>query len=459
MGSIISSGIGSGIDIDSLVTRLVDAEGAPRKLRLDRTEAVAQGRISAFGTVRSALATLRTSLASLKDLGLMQARSATLSSPDYFTVTTTSSAAAGAYDIEVVQLVSAHKLQSGPFAGGRDTVVGTGTLAITVNGGTANVAIDSAHQTLAGIRDAINADANNPGVTATIVAANDGARLILTSNTAGADYAIRVTSADAALQGLVYDPGVTENLTQVRAAADARILVDGNAVDSATNVFADAIDGVTLTVSKANEPGVTTALTVALDRSATAKTIGEFVKAYNALLTSTKGLSAYNADTKKGGLLLGDSTVRDIGISLRREMGGVTAAAPAAVQQLARIGISFAVDGTLTVDATRLESTLAGDFAGVAQLFAGTDGLGQRLDALLGQYLDTGGLLDARTKGLEQSIKDVASQRTVLQERLAQVEARLRRQFNGMDTLVAQLRNTGDFLTQQLTALTKSTRN
>jgi flagellar hook-associated protein 2 len=351
-----------------------------------------------------------------------------------------------------VRLAQAHKLASGPYATS-DTVVGEGTLTLTVGGTSTLITIDSSNHTLAGIRDAINGASDNPGITASLVTANDGVRLVLSSRDTGAASAITVTQSGT-LGALVYDPGGgTTSLTQLQAAQDARVVVDGFTYDSASNTVTGMLEGVTLTLLKANVPGETTTLTVGEDRDAARKSVDEFVRAYNALVNGIRGLSAYNASTKSGGPLLGDSTLRGFNLGLRQELGIAAASAPEGFRLLAQVGITLKVDGTLEVNSSKLTAALDGGFDAVGSLFAATDGVATRLDALLERYVQSDGAIQARTDGLSASIKDITRQRDALDRRLQMVEDRLRRQFTAMDTLVAQLRNTSSFLTQQLAGL------
>ena len=112
MGSIVSSGIGSGLDVSSLVQQLVQAEGGPKTLRLNAEEAKVQAKLSALGTLRSALASFRDTVATLKDAAKFQGRQVSLWTPDFIAATASSAAVPGSYAIEVEQLAAAQKLQS-----------------------------------------------------------------------------------------------------------------------------------------------------------------------------------------------------------------------------------------------------------------------------------------------------------------------------------------------------------
>src|SRR5688572_25822056 len=169
MGSIISSGVGSGLDVAGLVQKLVQAEGGPKTLRLNAEEAKVQAKLSALGTLRSALATFRGTVTTLKNIDKFQGRQATLSTPDFVKATATSSAVPGTYAIEVQQLATTHKIQSGSGIAAATTVVGTGTLHFEITDQQFDVVIDAEHNTLAGIAAAINDSAVGAKVLATVI--------------------------------------------------------------------------------------------------------------------------------------------------------------------------------------------------------------------------------------------------------------------------------------------------
>ncbi len=460
MGSIVSTGIGSGLDIESLVKQLITAEGAPTSTRLDTQEAKIQAKLSAFGSLRSAIDTLSTSIASLKDLSRFQARAVSTADDKILTATADSTAVPGTYQVEVERLAQAAKLRSGPYASG-DTVVGTGTLTLKLGTSTIVLTIDSTHNTLGQIRDAINAVTGSPGITATIVTGTDGAHLVLTGAQTGAANAITVTQADGdgGLAGLVYDPANSiTNLTQLQAAVDSRVVIDGLALEGPTNSVTSAVTGLTFNLAGVSDPDATTTIGVTFDKAATTKAVNDFAKAYNALFSGLKQLASFDATTKVAGPLLGDSTLRDFMTAVRRSFTS-NVSTGTTYTNLSQIGLSFGFDGTISVDATKLGTAIDGNFDAVGKLFASTDGIATRLDKVVSQYTTSGGLIEARTKGLQDSISDIADQRTALQTRLDSLQTRLRSQFNAMDTLVAQLKSTSNFLTQQLSASAAATIN
>src|SRR5215831_15345981 len=115
-GTITSNGTGSGLDVQGIVQKLVDAEGAPTTSRLDAAEADVQAKISALGSLRSALSSFQDSLSKVQDIATFEGRTVTLSSEDFFSATASSSAVPANYAVEVEQLAQAQKLQSTAFA-------------------------------------------------------------------------------------------------------------------------------------------------------------------------------------------------------------------------------------------------------------------------------------------------------------------------------------------------------
>jgi flagellar hook-associated protein 2 len=232
------------------------------------------------------------------------------------------------------------------------------------------------------------------------------------------------------------------------------VLIDGVLATSATNVVSGAIAGVDLTLTKVNDDGETTALSVAYDQAGAAKTIDGFVKSYNALVDSLKALTGYNVETRQGGPLFGDSGVRNIVDQLRRELSASVAGLSGPFTTLSSIGITAQLDGKLAVDTADLGAALTEDFDALGELFAKEEGgVAVRIDALLNEYLATQGVFDSRTSGLKSTIDSINDRREALNERLAELQARYTKQFNALDGLLAQLQGTSNFLNQQLSQL------
>ena len=454
MASISSTGIGSGLDIAGIVQSLVAAEGQPVETRIAQQEARAQAKLSAFGGLKAALAEFRDKLEIMKTADRFLVRKAISGNEAAFTVTAGTDATPANYSIEVVQLAQSQRLTSGAFADST-AAVGTGTLTLSVGSATADVEISAENNSLTGIRDAINAATDNPGVSATIVNADSGSYLILTADDTGAEQQITVTQTggDGGLAALEYDPGNgLTSLTESVAAQDALIRIDGLDVRSDSNVFAGAVQGVTITAA-AETGGATESLSVVNDTDATKQLVADFVESYNALIDVVDAITDYNAETEIAAPLIGDSTVRGIRDQIRRELSTAVKQIDADFSMLGEVGVEVQLDGKLSVNDDRLSTVLSEDFAKFGDLFSTTDGFGVRLFDLAEGYLDSDGIIETRSKGIETTIEGLADERDSLNERLASFESRLLRQFNALDSLLAQLQSTSNFLTQQLANL------
>lgn len=436
--AISSSGIGSGLDINSLVTQLVAAERAPAQNQLSTRKTRLSTQLSAIGTFRAAMATLQDKLAGLKSGGAIGKLAATSASTDHFTATAAGSAVAGRYDIEVVALAQAHKLTSAPYVGGASTALGAGDVTIDVGGDDFTVTLSPSANTLADLRDAINNASDNSGVTATLINETNGTRLLLTSKTPGEDHEITVTSTLA-------------TFTEQQAAQDAHIRVDGYDVYASSNQISDAIDGVTINLAKAN-PGSSYALDVALDNKATSDAVQVFVNTYNAALNTINTLSKYDPKTEVAAALNGDGMVRGAAQQLRQVVSASVSGA-GSFSHLSELGITTQADGTLKLDSSKLASALASDRDSVQKLFGAEDGVATRLDAVLERLVGDDGQVETRNDSLQRQLDDVADRQDALDFRMTRVEARYRAQYTALDSLLAQMQTTSNYLSQQLASL------
>lgn len=446
---ISSTGIGSGLDINSIVTSLTTAAGLAQNTQLSDRKGVLTAQVSAYGTFKSALETLQAALTNLQTPSTLAGRTATLSDSKVASGSAASSAIPAQYSLQVQSLATAASLASQPVANGT-SVVGTGTLTIAVGGSSASINIDSSNNTLAGIAAAINAAPNNPGVSATILTTAQGARLVLTGSTTGAANTITVTQSggDGGLAALSYDPanGVT-NLTQTQVAKDANFSVNGFAATSPSNQVTAVISGVTLNLLGTTALNTPATLTIGNDTSGAQTSIGTFVTALNGLITSIHSLTSYNPATQTAGPLLGNATLESFQNQLSNVLDQVKAGNSGAVTSLASLGIAANPQGTFDTNSDRLGNALTASLASVGNFFGGKDGIATQLNKLINQYAQAGGLLASINQGLQSSLADVAKQQTALNARLATYSATLTREYNAMDTAVALLKQTQTYLT------------
>lgn len=453
MAAITATGVGSGMDLSSLVDSLVAADRAPQELRISRQESGAKAKLSALGTVTSALDSLQRTLATLKSGSAFNARTATSSKPDVFTASAASDAAIGSYDIEVLSLASAHKLVSNAFAA--DQALGAGSLRIAMGDKTLDVTIAAGEDTPAMVAAAIQKAADRAGIelNASAVTADDGIHLVFSAGEAGAGNAIRITrsSGAASLDALAYDPGNLVCLIEKVPATDAQVRVDGLLRTASGNTVPDLVPGLSLTLKQA-APGEIHTLAVAGDGNAARSAMQAFVNAYNVAVASIATTTKYDASTKVAAALNGDGMVRSAAGQMRNALGAALSAAGELGVGAGQLGITTKTDGSLVFDGAKFDATLAANPAAVTKALGG-EGLAASLDKVLTGLLGSEGALRARSAQLNNLVTDAGKQRDRLDTRMADVEKRYRAQYAALDSLVAQLQNTGSFLSQQLASL------
>jgi len=438
MGSLSSPGIGSGLNVNQLVSQLVAAERAPQERRIARQEADARGDLAAFGQIRGVLTALQAAANGLHGGGGAVGRRANVEQGAGFAASAAASAALGRYSIEVAALAAAQKRQSAAVAETAD--LGTGTLTFTVGSDSFNVTLGST-TTLAQLRDAINTATGGRGLSATVVRGDAGSVLVLNAANAGSAGAIGVASSGSI-------DSFAAGLAVTTPAADAVVRVDGVTRTAPGNRLTDLIAGITLDLSRA-EVGRSYALDVAADTSGVQAGVQGFVAAYNAALAALRTASAFNPANRSAGPLVGDSLVRGLQQQLRGLVGG-------AFSELAALGIRGSKDGSLSLDSAKLAEALSANPAAVAAVFDrnAIGSLGARLAGQLAGAVEPGtGQLEARTKSLNDRLRGLLSDRERLDVRIGRVEDGLRRQFTALDGLVAQLQSTQSFLTRELARL------
>jgi flagellar hook-associated protein 2 len=459
MSTVISStGIGSGLDINSIVTSLTTAKAAPETNALNRSKTSFTAEVSAFSTFNTALATFQATLATLQDSTKLASRTATLADTTIATATATSSAVAGQYSIQVQNLATAASLSSQPVASATSNV-GTGTLTIAVGGASTSITIDSTTNTLQGIVAAINSAPNNPGVSASIITTTAGARLVLSGTATGAANAIQVTQSggDGGLAALQYDPANgLNNLKQTQAALNANFSVNGYAATSTGNQVSGVISGVTFNLLKATAANTPTTLTVGNDTQGAQTSISTFVAALNGLQTSIHSLTGYNASTQTAGPLLGNQTLLSFQNQLSKILGQVNSGISSGPNSLAALGITANTQGTFSTNATTLGNTLTASVDSVTKLLSGPNGIATQLNTFVTQYTQAGGLLDTISNSLQASLTNIAKQQADLTARMAVYSATLTAEYNAMDTAVALLKQTQTYLSQAFNTNTGS---
>jgi len=443
VGLIQASGIGSNVQVDKIVTAIIDAQKKPATQRLDVEESKTQASITALGSLTSALDAFKTSLSALSSASDFSKRTATSLYTSFVNVPPGATATPANFSVDVLAVAKGTRLESGLLASSTSTV-GSGNLTFTAGANTFSVAV-GATDSLATIRDTINNAVDNFGVNANIINGNSGSILVLDSSITGAANELSVTNDNASL-----DP-ISSNLTIPTGfnAADAQINVNGQTVTNSSNTFTSAIQDVTITAVQKTTASID--LTVSTDTSNVSSAISDLVTKFNDLSKNIATISS--SDPKAPGVFSGDAGIRILDRSIRRALTDSVTGLTGNVNSLAEIGITTNQDGTLTLDSAKLNTELGNNIGDIQQIFTSTNGIAPSLTTLIDQYTSSTGILSDRTTSLNNKLTSIGDERLQLSTRLTKLETRLRAQFGAMDTLVAQLNSTGQFLTQQLANL------
>ena len=439
-----SPGIGSGLDVSTIVGQLIAIEQQPI-VRLGVQEVELQTQLSALGKLKNSLSEFRDAMDALGDLTKFQVFSATSSDEDVFTASASSTAAKGVFGIQVDRIAEHHRMASSiTFADIDTTLVGTAGDKMTIQVGTTSFEVDFGGKTLAAVRDAINDATDNASVTASILTDNTGNRLILSADDTGSTSALSVSYSGVdpfTLQTLNADRD--GDLTFTAADLDAQLTIEGQfTVTRTSNSISDVIQGVTLDLVSAG----TSTVTVDRDLDAVQNSVQEFVTTYNSLFGTIDELRNDVLRTESTSLISLESQLRAV-LNTEAAVGGQ-------FSLLFEIGVSTSRSGTLELDTEILSSALATDFEGIGNLFADpTVGYAARLESLADGFLDVDGFIDAREVSLGNQIDDIGDRRADLEFRVQSIEERLLAQFTALDVLLTRMNTTSTFLTQQLDVL------
>ena len=441
MGISSSVGVGTGLNLTSLVNQLVAAEGQPVYTALDKREKLATASVSALGSIKSALSTFNDALKSLNSTSNLASLQATVADSSRLTATASASAVPGNYSMEVQSLAAPASLTtSASNASAALDSSGNGYLQIAPRSGAAWHLSIAATDTLANVRDKINSASDNPGITATVINADNGAHLVLTSTKIGTAGSFSITSSlwpDASADG-----------------TDATLLVNGQSITRSSNTISDAIDGVTLNLLKTTDSGSSTTLQVANDTSALQTKLNSVVTAYNKLQTLLKNQSSgYDSTDPSKTPLIGDAMVQALSRSLRTSFTGPGASATQDFKVAANFGLSVDRYGVMSLDTSKLSTAMAnGGTLKLDKLLNASDGVVTRLNSYIKPYLDFNGNIDARTRSLNDQLKKISTSRTEQDDRLTKLQSNLSRQFQAMDSLVAGYNSTTSYLSSFINA-------
>jgi flagellar hook-associated protein 2 len=420
---ITAAGTGSGIDVESIITQLMEIESAPQvALEAEREELDVE--LSAYGSIRSAMNELGTISTTLGDRTTFGPFVATTSDEEVMTATANGTASAEAHDIEILSLATAQRLASGPVAS-PDADVDAGTYSFTA--GEESFSFDlGAGSSLTNLRDAVNDAEDNPGVVASILNVGDGSRLILTARDTGIENAITVNPPGTSL---------LSGFTEMSAATDAQLIVDGFEVSSASNTVTDVIQGISLELADVGEVSISTAR----DAESLDESLEALVANYNTLRSGLDGLSI--------GTLQGDSLPRDIESRLRSLFSEPITLSDGSEASPLELGMTFDRFGALSIDQSRMSEVQDADLERFVDAFSQSEtGFAAKLSEVVDAFTDAEGIINGREESIQNRQGRIDDRIDLFDYRLGLVETRYRNQFTAMDTAIALLNSSSSQL-------------
>lgn len=462
--SIVSSiGLGTGLNITEMVQALVSADTAAKKAQITRQTSNNAAMISGVGSLRSALTAFQDAMKKLNDPNApsFNAYSAKSANEAVIKVTSSNKAVAGSYSIVVDKMATSSKVASQQFAGGSTSAITAGQLTVSQGGNNWNIDIASG-ATLESVRDQINKELNVQGVSANIVNAEGGARLVLTSTTTGAGSDISLSGIpELQIDGTVKMSGTGAGYI-TDPAHDAELTIDGLKVTSAKNTIDSAISGMTLELTGVSAAGTSTSITVAADNEGLQKSVQSFVDAYNTLQKAITSLTSTSRDADDNlvlGPLTNDPTTRSLVNDIRKVLSEVGAGSQ--LTTLSQLGINTTKDGTLEFNSTKFNAAMNDKKLGaeVQELFTGTNGIFERMNKAIDPYNSTDGSLATRKASLDKVAKNLADQQLALERRTESLTESLTKKFVAMDTAVAKLNAQANQIKSVFDALNAQAKN
>ncbi|RJQ55208.1 MAG: hypothetical protein C4526_03975 [Nitrospiraceae bacterium] len=453
MSSFTVGGLSTGVDYNDLISKLIEAKSQPIKI-LNSKKTSYNNKITQYNSISSKLSSLKSAAEKLKTSSNFYAKSVSVSDSTVLEATVTSSAAVGNYSVTVTSLASEEQEVHSGTAASTTVINNSGSSKVFqyTYAGTQRSLTVADGTTLEGLRDLINDDTSNPGVTATIV--NDGVgatpyRLIIKGDDTGATKTITV-DAGTTLDGTGSTTDFrSTTFTETKTAADSDITIDSLQIKRSTNSITDVISGMTINLEKVS--ATSNKITVTADRDAIKAQINDFVTAYNSVVDLISTNTAYDSTTKVSGVLLGEGTARNIRNQLRSIVSSTVSGQPDDMNILAQLGITTnSKTGKLDVNTSTLETKLSSDLDDVAALFTTTTtGIANQIYTYITNTTSTvDGSITLRSKGLQDLIEDIDATVKNMQYRLDKEEDDLVRKFTALESLVSGYNTIGSFLSR-----------
>ena len=439
----------SSIDPITMATQLATYDVQAFQTRYDTQNTKYQSQLTALGKIETALRDFRTAINEINSsTSSIVKNSATASSDGYLSATADATALSGSYQFFVEQIATAHQVSADmPVNLDASTVVpSTGTLDFSINGETMSLdlsTIDSNSDgvsTMAELVTAINSDSSNPGINATLVRSNGQTYFMLSSEETGVNNAINVSASGT---GQAWFENAFANLTEITAPQDAIIWAgaqgSGLQLTSSSNTFENVVDGVDITVSKAQTSGETPiSMTVAPDQEGTTEQMNSIIKAYNSLMSTIDKYTTIGGEDTARGVLAGDSTVRSIETQLktiiREQFSGI---------RLADLGIEISRDGSMSINSDKFKEAQTTNSQALNTFFNGDGNLLDSIDEMMEPYLQfSTGMFSSRKDALRQTLDRISDRQEALERKYEMSYNRYLKQYTQMNQIITQMNQT-----------------
>ncbi|MBK0095880.1 flagellar filament capping protein FliD [Erwinia sp. S63] len=468
MAGISTLGVGSGLGLSTILDKLTAAE-KQSLTPISKQQSAATAKLSAYGTLKTAIQAFQTANTKLKDASLYTATTTT-SSSSAFSADTNGSALAGKYTISVDHLAQSQTLTSLPKADVK-AAMGDGSDSrilkfVTADGKEKSITLTKDQTSLSALRDTINK--SNVGISASLIKVSGTEfRLSLTSSATGTDHAVKSLSVtgDDTLHGFIgFDAADTANsgMMQSVEAQNASLTVNNVPIESSSNTISDAVEGITLKLNDKTTGNQT--LSVSTDTSKAKNAITDWVNSYNSLQDTIGNLTKYTAvdagkdQDSKNGALLGDGTLRNIQTQLKSILANSSGST--VYKTLSQAGITTdPTDGKLKLDADKLTTALQVKPDAIRDMFSGDGkktGVTTVLDTTFTAYLSSKGILQGATDSISKKLNQLTDQYNTTSKRIDDKIARYKTQFTNLDKMVSVLNNTSTYLTQQFESTNSS---
>lgn len=465
MATISSAGIGSGLDVKSIVSQQVQAESKPLT-QLQTRGSTLNTKLSNWGTVKSQLAAVQDAAQKLMGVSGWNARSFKSGNEDTLTGSATEGAATGSYQVTVDSLAKAQSARSAAVTAG--STLGEGGLLISIgqwdagsfSSSSSVIPVDiAASDTMADIARKINGA--GAGVTASVVTSNGQDQLMMRSASTGASMGFQIeTYGDAALNALSYPGDGSSGMTLNQAGTDAQVTIDGGmTLTSSTNTLSNVLSGLTLDLKQTG----TTTVDVVSDTNVVKESVDNFVKAFNTAITNLTTATKYDAGSKTAGPLQGDATAVGL-LNTLKNMVMTSGPTGTSFSRLSDVGLKMQRDGTLTVNSSKLTSALAKPdelktfFAASSDTVTET-GMARRFYDYTFNVNSSGGVLTGRNKALQEAISRNNTDIEKMEARISRTEERLYKTYSALDTKMSSLNSMSTYVAQQISAWSNASKN